>query len=318
MSYITISVVYSNYLIHDECRISQIAIEHFGCLGVEEYSFDEPAVDALLGERSYSGGDLDDSIYSEVEISAGLRVDPIVNFYFEDSQTSEKFKSWLQSLDLKMDIAQAEQETQDWNAYWREHYDTIELVDNYKIVPSWKKENSNSIERDIYIYPGMGFGTGNHETTYLCLLSMFEKKLEFESILDFGCGSGILGIGALKLNPKASVDFYDIDDEALKNCQENIKLNELDPSIYPCLLPDQRAKIDNQTYDLVFANILKHVLIAEKKALYNYLNPSASLLLSGILKEQSQEVIDEFEELGLKLEKEYNKGDWVALLLRRS
>ena len=60
------------------------------------------------------------------------------------------------------------------------------------------------------------------------------------------------------------------------------------------------------------------MLIAEKKALYNYLNPSASLLLSGILKEQSLEVIDEFEELGLKLEKEYNKGDWVALLLRRS
>lgn len=318
MSYITISVVYSNYLIHDECRISQIAIEHFNCLGVEEYSFDEPQVDELLGERSYSGGDLDDSIYSEVEISAGLRADPIVNFYFENLESSDKFKNWLQSLDLKIDIAQAQEETQDWNAYWREHYDTIDLVNDYKIVPSWKKESSESLHKNIYIYPGMGFGTGNHETTYLCLLSMFEKELQFNSVLDFGCGSGILGIGALKLNPNAAVDFYDIDEEALKNCQENIKLNELDTNNYPCLLPDKRAQIDSQKYDLVFANILKHVLIAEKQALFQYLNEGASLLLSGILKEQASEVISEFEATGLSLEKEYNKGDWIALLMRRS
>ena len=91
-----------------------------------------------------------------------------------------------------MSIVLEEKESQDWNESWREHYSSIQITEEFSICPSWEEPKS---EKYIKIYPGLGFGTGEHETTELCLAASWSLGVDsFESCLDFGCGSGILGI----------------------------------------------------------------------------------------------------------------------------
>lgn len=312
-TYITISVLYPHFRIHEECGIAELAIKNFGCSGVEEYSYSEAEVDELLGERSYSGGDLTLEIYEELESDAKEQIEPIVHFYFEDEKAADQFHRWLSELDIHLEVKKSLNDKEDWNAYWRAHYQEISIVDDFKIIPSWKKKESDH-SHNIYIYPGMGFGTGSHETTFLCLLAMLEYKLTFKDVLDFGCGSGILGIGAIKLNPEAQVDFYDIDPEALDNCRENLTLNELEVSKYPCLLPIDREQL--KPVDLVFANILRNVLELECESLVNYTKNGGHIILSGLLTHQAEDMITLYSQ-SLKLIKRFDKGDWCALLFQK-
>lgn len=314
-TYMTVSVLYSHFLIHEECQIGELAIKFFNCLGVEDYSYDEEAVDELLGDRSYSGGDLTEDIYDELQEDARLRKRPIVNFYFENKNLALKFISWLKSLELHLDVKLAEDEVKDWNAFWRKFYKEIDLGHGYKIVPSWVK-NEKTLHQDIVIYPGMGFGTGNHETTFLCLKALYERNFKLEKVLDFGCGSGILGIGAIKKKPLAQVDFYDIDQAALENCEENLKLNELMIENYDRLLPSQREKLGQ--YDLVFANILKHVLEEENKAITDYVKKDGYLILSGLLKEQAYEIKNLYIDSGFSFIERLDKNDWSALVMKKA
>ena len=118
---------------------------------------------------------------------------------------------------------------EDWNSEWRKSFETIDISPRLRVVPEWERDNWSNNEEALFIYPGMGFGTGNHETTFLCLQFLdeivFKRKEIFDTCLDFGCGSGILGIAALKLTKKLSVDFCDLEVEALENCKNNLEIN---------------------------------------------------------------------------------------------
>jgi ribosomal protein L11 methyltransferase len=140
--------------------------------------------------------------------------------------------------------------------------------------------------------------------------------IDFSDCLDFGSGSGILGICALSLNQTARVDFYDIDPEANKNCYENILINQLDQRLYRLLLPEFRSSLLNQ-YQLIFANILEGVLLTEKQNLFKHLAPNGHLIISGLLNHQVSGVIEAYLEQGLTLVKEVHKGDWGAVLFRK-
>lgn len=292
-------------------EIETIAMSQFNALGIEEFALDEPAVDALLGERSYSGGDLPESVLDEVE-SRVLGVAANYRFFFGTKEEAQGFEEVCRKKVLA-EIQVEEHLSEDWNAEWKKHYAPILVNSTFEIIPSWMMDYKSQAKEKLYIYPGMGFGTGSHETTFLCLkLFTEEVKLPVESVLDFGSGSGILGLATFKFCPNAQVDFYDIDPEANKNCYQNAELNKLENLAFRLLLPEVRDRLKSQ-YDLVFANILESILMLEKDYLIRVTRPGGTLILSGLLRYQVPGIIKAYSESGMKLQRQLEKGDWAAL-----
>jgi ribosomal protein L11 methyltransferase len=294
-----------------------MAVNEFEALGIEEFSLNEPEVDALLGERSYSGGDLPQEVLDEVEERV-LKGPVNYRFFFSNSNKASAFLNKIRTSFL-CETQLEEKEIQDWNAEWKKYYSPIEVNDKLTIVPSWKNDFTSKSKETIYIYPGMGFGTGSHETTFLCL-KLFTEKLLTQNIstcLDFGSGSGILGLSVFKFFPDAKVDFYDIDPEANKNCYQNAEINKLEEKSFRLLLPEVRDKLLKK-YDVVFANILKSILLQERDFLIEHVADGGSLIVSGLLKHQAQGIIESYMKQGMILVSHEEKGDWAAILFERN
>lgn len=298
----------------DWARVEGLATEKYGSLGIEEYSLEEAEVDRILGERSYSGGDLPESVLDEVEDV--VKNGPVtLRFFFDEENSALGFSAELRKSVLG-EVQVESRPEEDWNAEWKKHYAPIRVNEKLTIVPSWET-NFQSAGEKLFINPGMGFGTGSHETTFLCLrLFVEELKSAPKDVLDFGSGSGILGLAALRFYPEARVDFYDIDPEANKNCYQNAEINHLADRKFRLLLPEVRNHLQ-PSYDVVFANILENVLQLERDYLISAVKPGGSLILSGLLKHQAQG-IRELYSRDITFVKELEKGDWSALLFRKN
>lgn len=292
------------------------AIHDYGALGIEEFSLSEAEVDEILGERSYSGGDLPQDVLDEVEDRV-LKGPNNYRFFFSEEAAATEFLAVVKT-ECLCESQLESHETEDWNAEWKKHYAPIKVNNYLEIVPSWRQDYQSESREKIFIYPGMGFGTGSHETTFLCLKLFTENLLnqKVETVLDFGSGSGILGLATFKFFPEAKVDFYDIDQEANKNCYQNAQTNDLQDHAFRLLLPEVREKLLPE-YDVVFANILESILIQEKDALIAHTKPGGSLILSGLLKHQAANILQAYSASGMKLISHLEKGDWAAILFQK-
>lgn len=296
--------------------VESMAINDFEALGIEEFSLNESEVDAILGERSYSGGDLPQDVIDEVEDRV-LKGPNNYRFFFDDPEKAEQFLSKVK-VGFLCEPQLEEHQSEDWNSEWKKHYSPIKVNESLEIIPSWSKDYKSQSEKQIYIYPGQGFGTGSHETTFLCLKLFTENviKEKISTVLDFGSGSGILGLAVFKFFPEAKVDFYDIDSEANKNCYQNAETNDLQEYAFRLLLPEVRAKLMKE-YDVVFANILENILIEECDNLIAHTKTHGSLILSGLLKHQAHGIIKTYSQKGMKLISHVEKGDWTAILFKK-
>lgn len=295
------------------------AMDEFGCLGIEEFSLDEAAVDDLLGTRSYSGGDLPLEVIDEVDraMHAGQFH---YKFFFRGTE-SEAAQAFLQLLKTRF-LCEAQLEEsgdEDWNAEWKKHYVPIAIPGGLTVLPEWERSKPAPAGPAIYIHPGMGFGTGSHETTFLCLEAMLRVLPglpERTTVLDYGSGSGILGLAALLYRPASRAVMVDIDPEAHRNCQQNMEINHIAAERVDLLLLDARPTATQ--YPLVFANILQNILHDERDYLVARTEPQGHLILSGLLKSQLAETRDLYLATGhLELVSEAVKADWGCLLLRK-
>jgi ribosomal protein L11 methyltransferase len=317
MAYVVVTVF--NLLDPDAVEKLQIeAMGRFESTGIEEYSLSEEAVDSLLGSRSYSGGDLPQEVLDEVDARV-LSLPTHRRYYFKDSNEvkARDFVDLIHSrylCEAKIDVLS----DQDWNLEWKKHYSPIKVTDSFYILPEWVDIHKYTDKNYVRIYPGMGFGTGSHETTFLCLkhfLSISSVLNQPIGILDYGSGSGILGLSALITLPESKADMVDIDLEAHDNCLQNILLNGLDRSRVQLLMVNERP---NCRYQVVFANILQVVLHEDRDYLIDRVSKNGFLILSGLLKSQVQETLALYlEDQRLALVSSEIKGDWGALLLRR-
>jgi ribosomal protein L11 methyltransferase len=212
----------------------------------------------------------------------------------------------------------------DWKEAYKLHFKPWQYK-NFKFVPSWEKEKSDdeSGKLIVSIDPGMAFGTGTHETTRLCLEFLIDQySLTNEinsnlSLVDIGCGSGILAITAAKLGFK-NILGIDNDSDAIENAFLNSKKNNLSDTIV--FKQVELAKITNSHYQCVIANIQADVLLLNSSVLINLLrNQKSSLILSGILNYEVEDVIKAYQKdlntYGLKCKiVEKSLGEWSALL----
>jgi len=208
---------------------------------------------------------------------------------------------------------------QDWMSAWKEHYRPIPVGEKILILPPWL-ESTYPDRLVIKIDPSMAFGTGSHPTTQLSLALMEKYVQPARNVIDVGCGSGILSIGAVKLGA-TSVLAVDIDSASVRATNENAAANGVDDMIFTAL--GSVAEILQGQYTLrqaplVVANILAPVIVRLfNEDMAKLIAPGGIIILSGILIEQSTEVEAEAESHGLKLLEHLTMGDWIALAFRK-
>jgi len=195
---------------------------------------------------------------------------------------------------------------QDWERSWLEYYQPMKFADRLWVCPTGQEpQEANTVT--LILDPGLAFGTGTHPTTALCLEWLASEALAGKNIIDFGCGSGILGIAAVLLGA-AKADAIDIDPQALTATLNNANKNNVAKSIktWPAeSFPGQQA-------DVLLANILVNPLIELAPLLAQYVKPGGSLILSGILTEQAQSITDCYK-AWFKMLPPVNEKDWCLL-----
>jgi ribosomal protein L11 methyltransferase len=210
-------------------------------------------------------------------------------------------------------------EERDWAETWKEHFQPIPIGERLLIAPPWV-ELPPSERTPIWIDPGMAFGTGLHPSTRLCLLAL-ERHLESgHTVLDLGCGSGILSIAASRLGA-AHVTAYDIDPEAIQAAQGNVTRNNLAQRITVKLGSLDHALAARAggapPVDILVANILASTLQQLLAGgLAQILRPGGLMILSGLLSDQHEDLAALAQQDGLMLLEVLQEGDWRALLLR--
>ncbi|HEY9062289.1 MAG TPA: 50S ribosomal protein L11 methyltransferase [Pseudobacteroides sp.] len=206
-----------------------------------------------------------------------------------------------------------EVDDEDWATSWKKYYKPIKIAERVVIKPSWEQYEESGGDIVIELDPGMAFGTGTHETTMMCA-QLLEKYLkDGDSILDLGCGTGILSIIAYKLGAK-DIKAVDIDEVAVKVATDNCKLNNADKGIE--VLKGVLGDVLPFKYDVVIANIIASVIVDISESMPYYVNKEGYFLTSGIIKERKQEVLDAYASKGFKAVEILEMGEWVAIAFK--
>lgn len=210
-------------------------------------------------------------------------------------------------------------EDEDWMASWKQHYKPIPIGKRLLILPIWiQLEMDGRIP--VRIDPSMAFGTGTHPTTQLCLEMIEEYTPAGQSVIDVGCGSGILSIAAIKMGAKHALGV-DIDNAAIKSTRENAQANAVESAIETGIGSVEevlQGKFSIQNAPLVLANILAPIIIRLfNMGLADLVSPSGMMILSGILDAQAPAVIEAAEAHGLRFIKQNQQDDWVAIAMQK-
>ena len=297
------------------------------------------AVDMLsymLDEIGVEGIEIEDHVPLSEEDNKKMFVDILpdpedndgtakVHFYMEPENCNPE-KIMMQVQDIFQEVKQfcnigkgtvslSETEDKDWINNWKTFFKPFRAADNIVIKPTWEtyeKENEDDIL--IEIDPGIAFGTGSHETTKLCIQALNKYVKKGDSVLDVGCGSGILSIAALKLGA-AHATAIDIDEVAVKVAAENMEVNHIPASQYTLfdgdLITNSFLKVKAGTgHDIVVANILADVIIPLTGVIRPHLKKGGLYITSGIINTKEEEVREAliangFEILGVEYMKEW-------------
>ena len=194
---------------------------------------------------------------------------------------------------------------EDWSNSWKDSFSPMNFG-KVVVVPVWLDGNYDKTK--VLIDPGMGFGTGLHESTGMCLKMLSRLDLKGKSVIDIGCGSGILGIAASKLGSK-NTTFIDIDEQAIASCKHNMTINNVKGTVIKGNLVDKC----HDNFDVVLANLTADILIGLSSDLKRILKSNAIIILSGVISERKEEVISKYVSLGFSPIELSEEGDWVAL-----
>lgn len=212
-----------------------------------------------------------------------------------------------------LETTRREVEGDDWLEIWRKHFRPLHIGERIVVCPEWIAYEKQTNEEVVKLDSNMAFGTGEHETTSMCLKLLQEYLTPQSVCIDVGCGSGILGISAIKLGAKFAY-LTDIDDIAVKSATHNCDINGVSDKVkvsHSDLLSDAEIK-----GDIMLANITAEILCRLAPSIPKNLKSGGVLILSGIIESRLQMVLDAFGAQGLKLDKQIRDGEWIALALK--
>jgi ribosomal protein L11 methyltransferase len=207
------------------------------------------------------------------------------------------------SVDVSVEMTREKNE--DWVRMYQQHISAVEVAPFY-IHPTWDEPKEGFL--NISIDPALAFGTGHHPTTASCLRAVAQSVKKEDTVLDVGCGSGILALAAAKMG--AIVDACDSDEISVANTEENFAQNKLSLRA----LWNGSANKATEKYDVVIANIVADVLVFIAKDLKNILKPDATLILSGILDKYEDKVLKAYSDCAVI--QKLPQDEWVTLILK--
>ena len=268
-------------------------------------------------------------ILPEIEADDGVAY---LSFYLEPGEDKEKILSQirqeLEAMSSYVNVGEcrndeSETEDVDWVNNWKQYFHQF-YVDDILIIPSWEQVKPEDTDKMvIHIDPGTAFGTGMHETTQLCIRQIRKYVTEKTRILDVGCGSGILGMLALKFGAAYSVGT-DLDPCAIEATYENMEVNGIAKDQYEVMIGniiDDKAvqdKVGYGCYDIVVANILADVLVQLTPVVVNQMKSGGIYITSGIIDDKEQTVTDAVKAAGLEVLDVTYQGEWVCVTARKN
>ena len=220
-------------------------------------------------------------------------------------------------------IEESETEDVDWVNNWKQYFHQF-YIDDILVIPSWedvKAEDSDKL--GIHIDPGTAFGTGMHETTQLCIRALRKYVKNGDLVLDVGCGSGILGMLALKFGAGHSIGT-DLDPCALDATHENMEVNGIAKDQYEVMIgniiddKDVQDAVGYEKYDIVLANILADVLEPLTPVIVHQMKPGAVYITSGIIEDKETVVTEAVKAAGLEVLEVNHQGEWVSVVARKN
>ena len=236
-------------------------------------------------------------------------------------QELEEMRSYLNVGEYTIEESQTEDV--DWVNNWKQYFHQF-YIDDILVIPSWENvEAKDSDKMVIHIDPGTAFGTGMHETTQLCIRQLKKYVTEDTEILDVGCGSGILGMLALKFGAKHSVGT-DLDPCAIDATYENMDNNGISRDQYEVMIGniiDDKAvqdKVGYEKYDIVAANILADVLVPLTPVIIHQMKKGGIYITSGIIEDKEDVVVEAVKEAGLEVLEVNHQGEWVSVTARKN
>ena len=216
---------------------------------------------------------------------------------------------------IENEIVLNECKNEDWENNWKQYFHPIPVGEKLLIRPLWEEKYEPGDRKVLNIEPGLAFGTGTHETTRLCLETLEKHVEEGTTVLDIGCGSGILSIASLLLGAKKAVGV-DIDALAVKTAIENGEVNGFREPEYTILQGNLTDKVSGK-FDVVVANIVADVIILFCKDVACFMKEDAVFITSGIIDTREQDVIDAFDKYGFEIEKRNTESGWVCFQCKK-
>lgn len=299
---------------------ADIAAHFFYEVGVQGVVIEDPD-DIRLAELEARTWDyIDESVLRDMDEAVLVK-----GYLYEDVAVFDKLQlirdrtKWALTQDFGLNLGTLEMiltnvREEDWANNWKKYYKPIKVSERIVIKPTWETYEPTMGECVLELDPGMAFGTGTHETTVLCIQAIDKAVHPSASLLDVGCGTGVLAIAGLLMGAKRA-DCVDIDSNAVRVARENAVLNHVQDkmTVYEGNLLD---KIQG-TYTIVVANIIADVVIQLSDFIGNYLEPAGVFIASGIILDRLEEVMTAVTKAGLTITHKQTMGEWAVVVSRK-
>lgn len=256
----------------------------------------------------------------EEELLKADRTKGIIHVYINPHENPLEAVSYikerLDDTQISYEIKIADCATEDWVNNWKQYFHPMPIGSKLLIRPTWEDEYDAGNRKVLHIEPGLAFGTGSHPTTKLCLETL-EKYIDADAtVLDIGCGSGILSIASLLLGAQSAFGV-DIDSLAVKTALANAAENGFDSSKFNVVQGNLSDKVSGK-FNVVVANIVADIIMEFNKDVSKFLTDDGVYITGGIIESREDEVLYSFAQNGFEVKERFEEKGWLVFVVQKA